>query len=186
MAATGKVVVNVGGTWIGRLSEHEDESAALTYIRAKAFRSGQEMRQVQLGLPSAVGGTTVTVPRPQPPVMTPPTSAPVVTPPGGLYPEGGATLTPAPIVDEGGTTSPEPASPPVMKPLTTRYTEEPASGINLSGCFERWRVPSGTTLSSAKIEFKDVSVQQVKQILQRLPSAFRASLKISYQEEDKP
>src|SRR5207245_2407959 len=44
-----KVVLNVGGTWIGRLSEHEDESMALTYIRSKAFCSGQERYQVQLG-----------------------------------------------------------------------------------------------------------------------------------------
>jgi len=186
VAATGRVVLNVGGTWIGRISEHEDENAALMYIRSKAFRSGQEMRQVQLGLPSAVGGTTVTAPRPQPPVMTPPAPVPTVTPPREPYDEDGATTTSRPVVDEGDVTPPEPNSPPIVKPPTTRSTEEPATGINLSGCFERWGVPSGTTLSSAKIEFRDVNVQQVKQILQRLPSAFRASLEISYQEEDKP
>lgn len=81
VAATGRVVLNVGGTWIGRLPEHEDESAALTYIRTKAFRSGPEMRQIQMGLPSAVGGTTVTAPRPQPLEVTSPPQAPVVFPP---------------------------------------------------------------------------------------------------------
>jgi hypothetical protein len=186
VAATGRVVLNVGGTWIGRLSEHEDENAALIYIRSKAFRSGQEMRQVQLGLPSAVGGTTVTAPRPQP-------LAPVSSTPGSTSPSpqesklgNGTPLPPTPAVEEEETVSSEPQLPPVAKPPAVLRTEEPATGINLSGYFERWGVSSGTTLSSAKIEFKDVSVQQVKQILQRLPSAFRASLEISYQEEDKP
>jgi hypothetical protein len=181
VAATGKVVLNVGGTWIGRLPEHEDESTALTYLRSKAFRSGQEMRQVQLGLPSAVGGTTVTAPRPQPLEVTSPTPIPVVSPPRVPYSEGGI---PASTFEEGAITPLEPASPPEVKPPKTLSTEEPATGINLSGCFERWGVPSGTTLSSAKVTFTDVSVQQLKQILQRLPSSFRASLEISYHEEE--
>lgn len=91
---------------------------------------------------------------------------------------------PAPTSEEGDGTPLELDTLPTMKLPKIRRTEEPASGINLSGCFERWGVPSGVTLSSAKIELKDVSVQQVKQILQRLPSSFRASLEISYQEED--
>lgn len=184
VAATGKIVLNLGGAWIGRLAEHEDEGAALTYLRTKAFRSGQEMRQVQLGLPSAVGGTTVTAPRPQPlaPASSTLGSASTSTQESQLG--NGAPFPSTPAVEEEETVLPGSQFPPVAKPPAVRRTEEPATGINLSGCFERWRVPSGTTLSSARLEFKDVSVQQIKQILQRLPSAFRASLEISYQEDE--
>ncbi|MDZ7581749.1 MAG: hypothetical protein U5R30_14445 [Deltaproteobacteria bacterium] len=62
IAAAGDLVLNVGGTWIGRRSEDATNEDALRYIRGKAFRTGQEMRQIQLGLPGAVGGGTVTVP----------------------------------------------------------------------------------------------------------------------------
>ena len=65
----------------------------------------------------------------------------------------------------------------------TQNVQEPQIGINLCGCFERWGLHDGTTLTNAKIEFKGLSVQQIKQILQRLPSAFKASLEITYDEE---
>jgi hypothetical protein len=71
IVARGKIVVNVGGTWVGRLPEHSSDEEALHFIRSRAFRSGQEMRQIQLGLPAAVGGTTVAGPGPQPPVLPP-------------------------------------------------------------------------------------------------------------------
>lgn len=74
--------------------------------------------------------------------------------------------------------------PPIAKPVKARQTDEPNTGINLAGCFEKWGIPSGTELTSAKIEFREISVQRMKQILQRLPSSFRASLDISYLEED--
>jgi hypothetical protein len=51
IAASGDLVLNVSGTWIGRRSEDATDDDALRYIRGKAFRTGQEMRQIQLGLP---------------------------------------------------------------------------------------------------------------------------------------
>jgi hypothetical protein len=187
IAAAGDLVLNVSGTWIGRRSEDVTDEDALRYIRSKAFRTGQEMRQIQLGLPGAVGGGTVTVPNPASGGSTPPGTGgniPPVTdgigtpyPPaapdkGGNLEEHGETGGAAGIE---GTISPAPI--PAVK---RNRSEQPATGINLSGCFEKWEIPACQTIETARIEFSGLSAQQVKQILQRIPSAFKATLEIAY------
>jgi len=59
VAATGKLFLNVDGTWVGRLPEHTDNADALQYLQQKAFRTGKDLRQVQLGHRDEVGGSTV-------------------------------------------------------------------------------------------------------------------------------
>ncbi len=71
-----------------------------------------------------------------------------------------------------------------LKIIQNKKSDEPATGIHLSGCFEKWGVESDTSLDSATIEFKGVTAQQVKQILQRIPSTFKASLEVSFQQGD--
>ena len=66
----------------------------------------------------------------------------------------------------------------------TKKAEEPASGINLSGCFESWGISSDKTIEAAKIEFSGLTAQQIKQILQRIPSSFKATMEITYTEDD--
>jgi len=63
IAAEGDIVLNVDGNWIGRRAEDSNENDAKSYIRSKAFRTGQEMRRIQLGLPGSVGGKAVSVPK---------------------------------------------------------------------------------------------------------------------------
>jgi len=166
IVALGKIVVNVDGTWVGRLAEHSNDEEALRFVRSKAFRSGTEMRQIQLGLPAAVGGTTVKGPGPQPPVPSPqhPTgdSQPPVTPPA---------------------TPPLPPMLPVAGPTEVRRTDEATTGINLSACFEKWGVDPSAPLNIAKIEFENLTVQQLKQILTRLPSSFKASMEVTFTKE---
>lgn len=180
IVAGGKIVVNVNGTWVGRQPEHASDEEALRYVRPRAFRSGQEMRQIQLGLSGAVGGTTVTGPGPRPPVPAPGQTGEPPTSSGGQPPGGTGPVIVPPIGGGGSTTT----VPPVSPTIQVKRTDEPNTGINLSGCFERWNIPSGTVLDRAKVEFEGVNVQQLKQILQRLPSSVKASLEVSYPEED--
>jgi len=163
IVARGKVLVNVGGTWVGRLPEHSSAEEALRFVRSRAFRSGQEMRQIQLGEPAAVGGTTVTGPGPQPPVLPP------------QRPTGGQPPVVPPITPPPGPISPG--------SIEVRQTEEATTGINLSACFEKWGVDASTVLNTAKIEFSNLTVQQVKQILTRLPSSFKASMEVTFTKE---
>jgi len=182
IAASGDLVLNVNGTWIGRRSEDATDEDALRYIRGKAFRTGQEMRQIQLGLPGAVGGGTVTVPNPPPGGTTQPGTG------GTIPPAGGSTGTPYPpttsggggIIGETGTGGIIPHTP--IPAIKTNKSEEPATGINLSGCFETWGVPTSQAIETARIEFSGLTAQQIKQILQRIPSTFKATLEIAYKD----
>jgi hypothetical protein len=177
IAAKGKIILNVKGEWIARQADQQDEDAAFHAIRGRAFCVGNEQRQVQLGLPEATGGSAVTAPKT-------PTTPPIPTagPTGGV-PGGTGWVTPP----TGGTPTPTPSGggevPPLWPTAKTHATEQPTNVINLIGSFEKWGVPTTTNLSSAKVEFNDLTVQQMKQILQRIPSAFRASLEISYTQE---
>ncbi|KYH32456.1 hypothetical protein MOMUL_10570 [Moorella mulderi DSM 14980] len=174
--ARGKLVVNVGGTWVGRLPEHVDDGEALRYVRSKAFRSGLEMREVQLGLPSSVGGVTVTAP-PAGTATIPSAQETSVLRETAPVSFGRAIQLPV----GGPAVETEPSG--VQK--KTCLAEEPNTGINLCGYFEKWRLSAEHTLDKVKLEFQGLTVQQVKQILQRLPSFVRASLEVTYREEGK-
>lgn len=174
IAAEGDLILNVGGSWIGRRVEDATMDDARRYIRGKAFRSGQENRQVQLGLPGSAGGGTVPgIPLPlggkQPGDIPSPTET--------IF--GGSSTTSEP---RPGEDMPSPPNIPPPPPTKTRKSSEPATGINLSGCFESWGLPSSQSIETARIEFVGLTAQQIKQILQRIPSTFKATLEIEYQE----
>jgi hypothetical protein len=174
IAANGDLVLNVSGTWLGRRAEDATDEDALRHIRSKAFCTGQEMRQIQLGLPGAVGGGTVTVTERKSGGQKSGTGS--VVPPE-TNPKSGNTTSEG----HGSTTIPDgqPVIPPAIK---SRKSEESATGINLSGCFESWGVSSNQPIESARIEFSGLTAQQIKQILQRIPSTFKATLEIDYQD----
>jgi hypothetical protein len=181
IAAMGKIVLNVDGNWITRSPEHEDDEQAWKAIRGRAFRTGQEMRQVQLALPGAAGGTTVTVPTPTG-AQQPPPQGGQTTVTGGLFGgsgPGGAVVTP-PVGGGGPSPKGGVVSPPIQ--TKTHRTEQAANGINLCGYFERWGIEPSQVLDTARIELNNVTPQQMKQILQRLPSSLKASLEVAFRE----
>lgn len=181
IVAVGDIVLNVGGTWIGRRAEDATDEDALRYIRSKAFRTGQEMRQIQLGLPGVAGGGIVTV---SPVTVTVGQPAPVTVNPGTANGNGngylGSDASTAPVTIDGIN-----ETPPIVVPETkSKKSVESANGINLSGFFETWGIASNQSIESARIEFCGLTAQQIKQILQRIPSTFKATLAITYKEGD--
>ncbi len=182
VAARGKAELNVNGTWVARQPEHPDDDAALRHIRGKAWRSGQEMRNVQLGLPGSASGSTVTssagTATTPGGVTTPPVPA-GDTPTGGLFTGGGQPTGEG----AGGVTPPTDGQTPTTLTPQTQSVLDERTGINLCGAFEQWGLDASTTLARTKIEFHNLSVQQVKQILQRLPSAFKATMEVTYTED---
>jgi hypothetical protein len=165
IVARGKAVVNVSGTWFGRLAEHSSDDEALRFVRSKAFRSGQEMRQIQLDLPAAMGGTTVTGPGTQSPIPPP-------QPPTGGSPQ--PPVVPPVVIGPAGPEAP------MLGAIKVHRTDEATSGINLIASLEKWGVDPSALLNTAKIEFSNLTVQQVKQILTRLPSGFKASMEVTF------
>lgn len=188
IAAKGDIALNVGGKWVGRPADSDSDEAAQRYMRQKAYRSGPEMRQVQLGEPSAVSGSTIKPVTPATPgattVPVPPMPPVIRIPPpdaGEDIPTSGETAvgeTKPGLTSSGGPIVP-PELPPLPASTQTRKAEE-NTGINLSGNFEKWGISPHKTLNTARIEFKGLNVQQLKQVLQRIPAQFRASLEITY------
>lgn len=175
IAAKGEIALKVSGSPVCRLPEHESDEQALSHIRQKAFRSGKELREIKLGLPGQVGGPTIVAQPPSQPPGTvpipPPDQGPIGQPSGS--PDPGTVPTPF---------EPTPLSTPGPALTMTQKTSEPNTTVNLIGSFEKWGIASHKTLKAARIEFNDLTVQQVKQILQRIPSAFKASMEIEYTE----
>ena len=180
VAARGKIELNVKGTWVARQPEHADDETALRYVRSNAWQSGQEMRNVQLGLPGSASGSTVTGSGGV--TTTTGAGAGGQPPTGGLFPgQGGGGQPPG-----GGTdvvTPPSGETPPGVPVPRTQSILDARTGINLCGAFEQWGLDPSTTLARAKVEFHNLSVQQIKQILQRLPSAFKATMEVTYTED---
>ncbi len=186
ITAKGDIVLNVNGTWIGRRAEDTSDEDALRYIRSKAFRTGQEMRQIQLGMPGAVGGGTVTAGEEQKREIKSGATLPdgkigeaQPSDPTAETNNGEPSINEGPVTTEGAT---EISGIPDI--IETNWTNEPTTGINLSRNFEKWGVSSTQVIKSAKIEFNDLTAQQIKQILQRIPSTFKAMLEISYKKGD--
>lgn len=192
VAASGDLVLNVGNTWIGRRPEDATEEAALRFLTNKAFKTGKELRQIQLGLPGAVGGGTISVSN-DPPKGSSNSGTSGHTPQTGgdtgtqdTTPRGGGE-NPVKVIDDPNETPSTGETPPPTEPATiTEKTETPSTGLNLSGLFEKWGIQPGQTLETAQIAFTGLTVQQIRQILQKMPSAYKATLEITYQKDAKP
>ncbi|MDR1535863.1 MAG: DUF499 domain-containing protein [Planctomycetota bacterium] len=171
LAAEGKIALNVGGSWISRRPEDASAEDALRHIKSRAaFRGRQENRQVQLGLPGAVGGGAITAqPMPAPAPAAGTGISPV--PPAGPK---------APPFGSGAVN--EPPDPSAVRQTRTRKTETAAGGLNLSGCFEKWGIAAAQEIKHARLEFSGLTAQQIKQILQHIPSVFMANLEVTYDE----
>jgi hypothetical protein len=64
--------------------------------------------------------------------------------------------------------------------IPKRESAAPNTSINLIGMFEQWKLPSEKKINKASIEFSGLTVQQIKQILQRIPSSVQAGMNIDY------
>jgi hypothetical protein len=63
IAAEGRIVINAGGTWVGRRAEDADDDSALNYIKHRAADQINAMKAYQLALPT--GGSDPVGPAPQ-------------------------------------------------------------------------------------------------------------------------
>jgi len=174
LAARGRLAVNVNNTWFTRNHDDEDDEAAYRRIKNRAYRSGPEQRAAQIGLPGVAGGGAVAGTATQPTQTTTP-----------------GTQTPAPVTSGQTPTSTQPGTTPTagqtslpLPPVTqTHRTTAESNTISLIGQLEQWGITQDTLLTSAKVEFSNLTAQQLRRILQQIPSAHRANLEVSYQQQ---
>jgi hypothetical protein len=180
IAAKGEITINVKGMWIGRRPEHADEDGALRYIQNHAYKSLNEMKDYQLALPDVAGHSPIAQPAASDGAVT------IQAVGDGLFVGSGGipfseditpnTAQPIPVTLPYPQNSPTPPAPTVPK----RESDAPNTSINLIGMFEQWKLPSEKTINKASIEFSGLTVQQIKQILQRIPSSVHAGMNIDY------
>ena len=170
-AARDLIALNVGNTW-HRAEPGESEEQAFARLKRACFRTGRELEEIQLGLPSQVAGGGISVPPVTPPVT-----------PGGLFPETSAV---PPVVKPGGVTQP-PVPPPTIPPTNPvvilvpviRQSNGAKTGINLLGDIERWGLPDQDRLTLATLTLRGLSVKELRELCTRLPSKLFVELQIT-------
>lgn len=176
-AARDLVALNVGGTWY-RADADESEDQAFQRLKRNCFRTGRELDEVQLGLPSQVGSGGVAIP----PVHLPGGLFPPVTPPTSAQPP----VTP-PTVVPPNITPPAGPIPPVTVTPVIRQSNGAKSGLNLLGDIERWGLPDNDQLTLATLTMRGLTVKELRELCTKLPPRLLAELQIasnSDQQED--
>lgn len=166
VAARDHIALNVGGTWF-RAEPGESEDQAFARLKRSCFRTGRELDEVQLGLPTQVGSGGVAIPPVQPPTqLFPPTPQPT-TP----QPPVGPTVTPV--------VPPTIPVPPVSAAPVIRTSNGAKSGINLLGDIERWGLPDQDRLTLATLTMRGLTVKELRELCTKLPPRLLAELQIT-------
>jgi len=170
VAAQDLIALNVGSTWY-RADPGEARDAAFKRLRHHCFRTGRELDEVQLGLPSQVGSGGVSIP-----------PVPVTGLPGGtgtLFPPTPPTppVTPGaspPVAAPPTVTTPPPAAAPII-----RQSNGAKSGINLLGDIERWGLPDQERVILATLAMRGLTVKELRELCTKLPPKLLAELQIT-------
>ncbi len=171
LAAQDKIALNVGGNWYCR-EAGETEQESLQRIRQKAWRTGRDLHQVKLGLPSQVGGGGIAVPLP---VAAPPSSH-VFTPTGPVV---AMPSTPAYIPMPGAPAPGPPMTPAASANPVIRQSLGAKTGINLLGDLETWALTDKQRVTEASLTIRDLSIKELRDLCTRLPPKIRAELQIT-------
>jgi hypothetical protein len=164
------IALKVGNTWF-RADPGETVDQANSRLKRCCFKTGRELDEVQLGLPSQVGAGGVSVP-PQ-----------VATPPGGLFSPTGTAPTSVSSPATGGTVVTQPPGV-VQTPVTTAapvilQSNGAKSGINLLGDIERWALPDHDRITLATLTLRGLTVKELRELCTKLPSKLQAELQIT-------
>jgi hypothetical protein len=182
IASSGAIVINSGGTWVGRRADDIDDNTSYKRIRQLIFRTVNEMKNYQLALPGAAGSAAPIAPPPSGSFNTPHQSG--LNP---VYPLGADGL-----LEDSSATQPlppysaQPVQPPEIQPVSQSQTKDagPASSINLMGKLEEWSLSANEPIENLTLGFADLDAAKIKQILQRIPSSFQVTMSITYKEND--
>ena len=73
-----------------------------------------------------------------------------------------------------------------MPEIPTEQTRHaaPTNGVTLNGNFESWGLAGNKKLKSATLRIDGITVQALKSFIMRLPSANKASLDVTFDQED--
>ncbi len=168
IVAAGAIVLNVNGSLQYRNGD-EESGAAYERLRRVAFKTGRELREMELVPPNFVGLSTLgaapsngveflreqsqSISSPQIAFSTPTT---LTTPPTTSSSPIGAMPLPQPVISKW-----------------RRRRSEAKKPLNLVSEVERWAPDIRSNIPIARLEFTDLSAAQLKDIISRLPSGIQ-------------
>ena len=171
VAAKDRIALNVGNSWY-HADPGETEDQGFARLKRFCFRTGRELEEVLLGLPSQVGSGGVAIPPVKPPTGT-----------GGLFPPATPPTTPPVIPTDEETVPPTtpPAVPvaPVVPAPIIRQSNGAKTGINLLGDIERWGLPDQERLTIATLTLRGLTVKELRELCTKLPPKLLAELQIT-------
>jgi hypothetical protein len=193
IVSKGSVYLNVNGTWLGKKPEHSDEEAVLKMLKNKASKRGKELYDIILGLPAVVGGDALAPPVPPAPPASPSLSGISISmfpddlfPDPGNTPVGGQQANNSQGASRSGGIEPgvidgmenKTDKSPVTSSLPITKCSEEKTVLNLGGEFDAWGMESSQKVIQARFKFNGLTVQEIKQLLRRLPPTTKAVLEI--------
>lgn len=183
LCARGKIAIDKCGLDMLQAHPGESEEDAWARLRSRLDVSGVQLSSVLIHEPSAVpaiGGLVTPTPSGLPQVVV---VGPAVTGTGNA----GGTTPPPPVVVAGGATGGNgggtvapivfPPAVTVSKTITT-HTAEATAPLNLVGKLEGWGIQAGTKVPSVTLTLSDLSGAQVRDLVKKLPDAYKFSLAI--------
>lgn len=185
MAARGDIYLNVDGTWYGRRPEHKSSEETLQILKQKTGKRGKELHAIKIALPSAVGSATQAI-------IVDKESGFQLTRSDESGQEGSLVIDQEAFQSERKaaevTTNKEQSGETVEMGLDIPRESakvarvlrtQPKSGLNLSAEFETWGFKPSDKIPIARLEFSDLTVQELRTLLQKLPPIVKATLEVS-------
>ena len=182
LCAAGKVALNLRGTEQLQAQPGETADAAWLRMRARLPFSGKQLDEVKLMEPAAMPGTGGAAPPPAPPPVGTPAPGPGQTP--TQQPGTSPASDKPPLLPLFGGGTPEPAPPPpVPKPLVTLENQATSTLNQLHQLRDIWAVKPKTALSSITLTIPAATIEQLQDILKKLPEGLTVGLSLQKEDE---
>jgi hypothetical protein len=166
VAARDRIALNVNGTWYRREAGQSEEEA-LRYFKQKAFRTGKDLHDVQLGDPSKIGSAGLAVTPPVIPTLFPPT-VDVPNPDPTVD-----STTPTLVVPPGTEQGDGAVSAPII-----RRSLGAKSGVNLLAELENWAFADAQKVTQANLTMNGISIKELRDLCIKLPPKLLAELQV--------
>jgi len=181
LCAAGKVALNVRGTEQLQAQPGESAEAAWLRMRARLPFSGKQLDEVKLMEPAAMPGTGGAAPSPAPAPAPNPAPGPGPSPQPGPSPA--PEKPPIPPLFGGGSPEPSPPPPPAPKPLVTLENDITSTLNQLHQLTDNWAIKSKAALTSITLTIPAASLEQLQDILKKMPTDLKVGLSLQKEEE---
>ena len=180
LCAAGKVALNVRGTEHMQAQPGEAADAAWLRMRARLPFSGKQLDEVKLMEPAAVPGTGGASSTSAPAAPLPAQGA---SPAPQFFGNSASDKPPLPPLFGGETPAPVSPPSPASKPLLTLESQATSTLNQLHQLRDHWAIKPKTSLTSITLTIPTATVEQLQDILKKLPEGLTVGLSVQKEDE---